>query len=388
MAIGLFVIVVGSIVALLAPGPNNQRPLSPLSSEKSGSKALAQVLQGQGVEVQVPATFGAVRSLQGRDRTLLVIGGGLLGKAPTRELAKVADRVVLVEPSEQNLADLGLPLTIVQASMPPGVTPDCSWPAARNAGPSELDGVAFRSTRPVPGGTTLCYPVPTATPGDATGGIAVVSKGGVQYVLVGSESILRNDAMKDPGHAALGLWTLGAHRDLVWWVVDPFDGSLENGGKAVDPTSLLPGWLDRVQLWLLVGAGLAVLWKWRRMGRLVAEPLPVVVRSAETAHGRAALYRRAGARDRAAAVLRADALRRIARRRALPASSDAALVARAAASAAGWDPVQVLYILTGPPPADDRQLTALVSELDRLVAAVAGDHLPPRQSDPTRKATQ
>ena len=52
------------------------------------------------------------------------------------------------------------------------------------------------------------------------------------------------------------------------------------------------------QLWLVVV--LVALWKGRRLGPLVAEQLPVVVRASETVEGRGRLYRSRRARDRAA----------------------------------------------------------------------------------------
>ena len=55
----------------------------------------------------------------------------------------------------------------------------------------------------------------------------------------------------------------------------------------------------------------------RRLGRLVREPLPVVVRAVETTERRGRLYRRAGDRARAAAVLRLAPADRLARRLAV-----------------------------------------------------------------------
>ena len=61
-------------------------------------------------------------------------------------------------------------------------------------------------------------------------------------------------------------------------------------------------------IWLAVLGGLLVLWRARRLGPVVTEPLPVVVRSAEVVEGHGRLYSRAGARDRAAAALRAGTM--------------------------------------------------------------------------------
>ena len=57
---------------------------------------------------------------------------------------------------------------------------------------------------------------------------------------------------------------------------------------------------------------LAALWRARRLGPLVTERLPVAIRASETTEGRARLYRKANARDRAAAALRSATRTRLA----------------------------------------------------------------------------
>ena len=64
-----------------------------------------------------------------------------------------------------------------------------------------------------------------------------------------------------------------------------------------------------VQLCLVVL--LLALWKGRRLGPLVAEQLPVVVRASETVEGRGRLYRSRRAGDRAADALRTATLQRM-----------------------------------------------------------------------------
>jgi hypothetical protein len=143
---------------------------------------------------------------------------------------------------------------------------------------------------------------------------------------------------------------------------------LDTAADAEPTTSdLLPGWVPWAAVQLGVVALLAVAWRARRLGRLVPEPLPVVVRSAETAEGRAALYRSAAARDRAAAVLRAAALRRLGARLGLPATASADQVVTATARAAGRDPVAVRALLLGPAPPDEGALVALADDLDTLM---------------------
>ena len=83
-------------------------------------------------------------------------------------------------------------------------------------------------------------------------------------------------------------------------------------------TALIPGPVYLVIAELAVALALAALWRMRRFGPLVFEPLPVVVRACETVEGHGRLYRSRRARDRAAAALRAAAVARITSRPGLP----------------------------------------------------------------------
>ena len=113
-----------------------------------------------------------------------------------------------------------------------------------------------------------------------------------------------------------------------------------------------------------------VLWRGRRLGRLVAEPLPVVVRAVETTRGRARLYRRARARGRAARVLRAAAVRRLALRCGLPRTADPGEVAAVVAERTRRAAAEVLALLAGAEPADDPSLVRLARDIDALETEV------------------
>ena len=114
------------------------------------------------------------------------------------------------------------------------------------------------------------------------------------------------------------------------------------------------------------------LWQGRRIGPLVAEDLPVVVRASETVEGRGRLYRSRRARDRAASALRtavaaADAAPARPRRPSpIPPPSS-----RPSRGAFGHDPPAVEYALFGPPPADDAELVNLARLLDDIERQVA-----------------
>ena len=126
---------------------------------------------------------------------------------------------------------------------------------------------------------------------------------------MGFGGALTNRYVTDAGHAALGLRLLGAHPRLIFYTPSITDQRAVDGAQEEGPA--LPAWLMPG----LVLIGLAVLTlavvSGRRLGRLVPEPLPVVVKASETTHSRAELYRAAQDRARTAAVLRRGTLGRL-----------------------------------------------------------------------------
>jgi hypothetical protein len=115
-------------------------------------------------------------------------------------------------------------------------------------------------------------------------------------------------------------------------------------------------------------AGLAVvilgIWRGRRLGPILSERLPVKVRSSETVEGHGRLYFRLGARDRAAAALRAGSVQRLGA--VFGHRDDPAMLAQVVAQRVGRDVPQVRLWLAGPAPPDDDQLTTLARNLDQL----------------------
>jgi hypothetical protein len=99
---------------------------------------------------------------------------------------------------------------------------------------------------------------------------------------------------------------------------------------------------------------------------VVAEPLPVVVRSVETVEGRARLLRAARARGRAAEALRRASRTRLSASLGLGASPTAESVVDATSAHSGRAPAQVHALLYGADPPDDASLVRLASDLDRL----------------------
>jgi hypothetical protein len=113
---------------------------------------------------------------------------------------------------------------------------------------------------------------------------------------------------------------------------------------------------------LAVAVVLAAAWRARRLGPLVAERLPVVVRASETVEGHGRLYQARRARDRAASELRQAARARISRLSGGSGETNAAAVA----ARTGDAPQDVTALLYGPAPRTDAQLVTLADDLDIL----------------------
>jgi hypothetical protein len=283
----------------------------------------------------------------------------LLDPASTATLRTVVQqtraRVVLVEAPATVLADVDLPVGVRATKAPSAIDARCDDPVARRAGRAVGGSTAYQSSS----ATAACYP----TDEGATY-LRLRSPGGGSVTLLGSGEALTNHALADEGNAALAIGTLGSEPTVVWWT--PAPTASPPGGGTASLTDLLPRQVGWVVAQLGVVLLLVVLWRGRRLGRLVTEPLPVVVRSVETTLGWAALYGRSGARGRAAQVLRAAAGRRIAVACGLPRTAAPAVVAELVAARTGRRTADVAALLSGPPPTDDLELVRLARALDSV----------------------
>lgn len=355
--VGLAVVLAGValLIAEFASAPG--RDLDPASAAKNGSKALAQVLRGYGVEVRRTATVSAA---SGADRAtaVLVVAPDDYSSEQLRALTAAPGRAVLLDPSARALD--AVPSLRVHGTTDGTPRPGCAAPGAVAAGPIDLPGPVrtYRSSDP---GADRCYEG------------ALVFDG--RLAVLGSADLLRNDALARRGIAAMDVNVLTADRtlDRVVWLMPGTDAA---GPGAPSLWDLFPAGAHRAFVWLLLVGGIVVLWRARRLGPPVTEPLPVVVRAAEAVEGHGRLYRRAGARDRAAAALRTGSARRLARHAGLPASATSTQIA-AAVAGPGRDPARVRELLSGPPPRDDAQLVDLARELRGLEEAAG---VPPEQA--------
>ncbi|PZR54379.1 DUF4350 domain-containing protein [Xylanimonas oleitrophica] len=352
-------LVVGAL-AVSRP-PTSSVPYAPDSTTPEGSRALAQVLERQGVTVEHVTTVAEAVRAAVPGTTLLVAPAPLMTDDQALSLAAVEADLLLLRPGGTLLraasggaADVGW-----SSGSRTVLAPGCELPAAQAAGPVEMSaGLLLEGS-----GATACY-----TRGESHG-LVHLDDGGRTVTALWDPGVIRNDRMLDDGTAALALWLAGDDDRLVWLVQDPYDAST---GDDVDASGdgVLPPWTGAVGLWALLCVVVAAVWRARRLGPLVAEDLPVVVPAAEATRGRGRLYRRARAHGHAAAALRAATADRAAGRLGVPRSADPTTLVDAVVRATGSDPTTVADLLYGPPPADDAALAALARRLDELESEV------------------
>lgn len=339
--------------------------LDPRSADPSGSRAVARLLADQGVSTRLVTTLGEAASAAGPDTTLLIASPDLLTKRQQSLLRTATERsggrTVLISPGPPSLGTLAPEVTADPAvGFDSTLSPRCGLPAARRAGSADTGGIRYSTTDP---NADTCYPsdgLPTLLRVPARSGSG-------DTVVLGAPDILFNDRLDEQGNASLALQLLGSRTHLIWYLPSLSDDSATDAGDQSFFDLLPSGWLWGT-LQLFIAAGVAALWRARRMGPLVPERLPVAIRASETAEGRARLYRKASARDRAAAALRSATRTRLAPLIGAPpaqAHAPETLLPALAAHVDG-DSQALLPLLFGPPPRDDAALVSLADRLDAL----------------------
>ncbi|MER5890501.1 DUF4350 domain-containing protein [Streptomyces sp. NPDC001941] len=362
----VIIVAAGITLAALRSGDSHGR-LDSRSADRSGSRAVAELLKAQGVDTRVVTTLDEAVRATGPDSTLLVATPDLLTTHQQETLrtstASAGGRTVLVAPGQPSVGTLlpGVRANSDTASIST-LRPQCTLPAAERAGSVDLGGERYATDLPDAIG---CYPsdgLPTL--------LHVPGTGRSDTVLIGSADILYNEHLAQQGNASLTLQLLGSRTHLVWYLPSLGDDSAlsEDDSENTAFLDLIPSGWRWATLQLLLAAALAAIWRARRLGPLVTERLPVAVRASEATEGRARLYRKAGARDRAAAVLRSATRARLAPLLGVApadAHSPAVLLPATAARLASTDrdPTSLLF---GPAPTDDAELTRLADQLDAL----------------------
>ncbi len=362
------VVAVAFLFVSQGPGPASSAPLDPRNPTANGAQALARVLEAQGVRVVVARGEAELeRAGVDADTTVVVTRTAPLAESTTKGLARLAsraERLVLVAPDRGILRYIAPEVTVTEARRAAQdlVATDCGTSDVKPGETLSRSQVEYTSSL----ADAACF-----THDRASVYLSLARRGVTPpMVLLGSTSMPANDQITDASNAAVMLRSLGHSGRVVWYVPSREDVPV---GDDAGLGSLVPRWLGPA---LALGAfaflGL-VLWRGRRFGRLVPEPLPVVVRAVETTESRGRLYRRARDASRAGATLQGATRTRLADYLGLPRpnpsissrGADQALVS-AVSAATGRQVGEVGTLLLGPPPTRDDHLLGLDAELAAL----------------------
>jgi hypothetical protein len=197
-----------------------------------------------------------------------------------------------------------------------------------------------------------CYPT-----ADGHAYLGVDTADGVPVELLAGG--VANAELAADGNAAFALNVFGDRAEITWLMA-----RAEPSSDATSAPSLLPPWWPIALAQMAVAFLVVAVWRGRRLGPIITEPLPVTVRASETVEGHGRLYHRLNAYDRAAGALRAGVVGRLSR--AYGHADDPLALSGALADRTGLDPMQVRRMLVDARPTTDDDLVNLARDLDRL----------------------
>lgn len=363
--IALGVVLFVALVLIGVSSTGSGAALDPEGFGPKGAHAVAQVLREHGVGVEVVRRNRDLEDAllaAGSEPTTVVIGdpGFIVGSAADAlaQIVQRADHLIVLIPTEDLLTSIGVEATLQPDSAElDGIPAQCR---SRSVGfTDQLASVVSPALRATGVGATSCFPLG----GGDHAWLELPARGtSPPTVVVGASGLFSNRFVSEAANAGVALRSLGQHPHLLWFAPDatnlPPDASAE-------AESNWPAFLPHAGL-LGAAALLALAFaQGRRLGRLVPEPLPVVVQAAETTRSRARLYQRTGARERAAKALRAGTVRRL-RRRLGTGSADETGLVELVAQVTGSEAPTIHELLHGATPTSDSALADLARQLADL----------------------
>lgn len=380
-AICTAIFVILSIIGFVLANAGNQSTgtLAINNPAPAGAQGAAEILRKQGINVT--ATDSLTNTTQaisdngfGASTVLFYDPQNLLSPDQAAALSMTVQdaggRLLAVSPAPLAAARFSPDLTSAgTAKGTASVTAGCNDPDAIAAGTLDGGSPALGVLAPVSlpinlyKGAQTCFAPAAGTAGH------LAFNGTGDIVALGNPGIMINQNLANRGNAALVFRLLGSKPHLLWYTVSLKD--IPVAEQAPSLAELTPKWIFPAASWLLLVAVLGMLWKGRRNGPLVAEPLPVIVKASETLTGRARLYQDARAVGTASHTLRHATLTRLARALRLGAAADPAAVVEAAATATGRPHQQVHALLLGEAPQTEREMLSMAVELTALEEEVA-----------------
>lgn len=352
--LSLLVIALVSTLSTYLTAPRPGGLMEAGSTSPDGAHALVTLLEEHGVDVVVAEDMDGVAAAARPDTLILVAQTFfLIDDDGLNRLADLPGDRLLVAPAARTRERLA-PTIRLDGSVRFGGRPGCDLREAVTAGDVQF-GISdsYRGDGDPP--VIRCY----------DGALLRFTESGRTTTVVGSSDFMTNAGLLGQGSAALAMNLAGSHDRVIWYAPQRLQGESSGEASLLD---LAPSQIGWAVLQLCLAVALVAWWRGRRLGPLVAEQLPVVVRASETVEGRARLYRSHRARDRASDALRAAALARLLPRLGLGRNAAPSAVTAAVAQRTGRDSGTVLF---GPAPETDAELLELAHQLDDLERQVA-----------------
>ncbi|HUP72546.1 MAG TPA: DUF4350 domain-containing protein [Acidimicrobiales bacterium] len=348
--VGLVVIVIIGFAVVGRGDDGSTTPLAPDSTSASGMRALVLLAESFGADVDV--VDGAPAS----DRAVAFMPSDRFGRTDTSDMRRwISDGGILVvaDPQSTFVPRLGglLGSGVVQDNtLDAG---DCTIAALSGAQTLSVDGAFLY--RP-PASSTRCF---TAN-GDAL--IVAIPEGRGTIVAVGGSAIFQNGKLDEADNAVVAVSLLAPKQGTkVAFVRGPSFGAGEETLWGIIRPGIRYGFLQVAIAFLLFA-----IWRGRRLGRPVLEIPRIEIEGSEFVEAVGHLLERTNSPTYAAAVLRADARREIARRVGGPRADDPEALAALLDVRLGADRNRVRALVTDTHVADENELVALAQQLHSL----------------------
>lgn len=327
IAVLLVIIGIAVLLNLTLKKESDGRFLSIESSAPNGAEALGEILKAQGIEVVNVQEQSQLQQADADSTVVLTNPSSIMDKDVQTLRKSGAQILIFVDGYSYYLIDWGIDAITVRPDAADGfgsLTADentdgdfnspfksaqenylqqhsggakllrkCALPAAVQAGKISPVENVFRDYALDSGETQAegaCFRVALA---DGSEGAALIHAPGKPNIRAFSAPVIfTNTFLAHDGNAAFALNLLGAHKKVYWveHYYTPSEYSAEDLSQQLGNNQGLPKWWSILAIGALLSGGWLVLQRSRRFGKLVAEPMPVVVPSAESDSGRAQLY--------------------------------------------------------------------------------------------------
>ena len=366
----VFVVLIAVIGLAFTGASKAGTPFSATNAGPTGSMAVAEVLRQQGVDVIVSGSLAATKTAldtTANSTLFLYDANRYLSDKQLRSVAALANHVVVLSPDFSQLTALAPEVGAAGIVNKKSLSSDCTSAAVTKAGVVTGAGNGYRLVLKH-ASATLCL-----GSGKNVFSLINIERGTRTITVLGTTDALSNEHVAERGNAALALNLLGDNAKLVWYL-PTIDDTAVSGEPSI--AALTPPWVSSVMTLLALVVIAAAFWRGRRMGPLVIENLPVVVRASETMEGRARLYQKGAARRRALDSLRIGAIDRLAVLCGLPRLATVEEVIGAVSAITARDPAGIRSLLFEAVPGTDRDLVVLSDALLELERTVARDIRP------------